>query len=63
MGYLDGPSGEKSSGRLIKVASFLVAVGLAIAGILQSGAADVATVALFLGVALGAEVAQKVTGK
>jgi hypothetical protein len=61
-GYLQDANGNNSSGRLMKLLSFVVAIGLAIYGVFLQYDSSV-LVSLFLGVALGSEIAQKVTGK
>jgi len=62
MHFLQDGDGDLSSGRLVKIASFIVAVGLAVYG-LYTGNDATWYVASFLAVALGSEVAQKATGK
>ena len=61
-GFLQDKDGNNSSGRLIKILSFVVAVGLAGYGIFLKYDSSI-MVSLFLGVALGSEITQKVTGK
>ena len=61
-GFLQDTNGNRSSGRLMKLLSFLVAVGLAAYGVFLKYDSSM-LVSLFLGVALGSEITQKVTGK
>lgn len=61
-GYLTDADGNRSSGRLVKVAAFIVAVALAFYG-LATGRDASAYVFAFLGIAGLAETVQKVTGK
>lgn len=69
-GFLEDAEGNKSSGRLIKVASFFVAIFFAITGsvlmffskeaaAVELGKYMLSVVAMFLGVATSAEVIQK----
>ena len=61
-GFFKDGEGDLSSGRLIKILSFIVAVGLAVYGIFMKYDSSL-LVSLFLGVALGSEIAQKASGK
>ena len=78
IGMLGDPSGDISSGRVMKMQAFWTALGLAGTGVVALivltliGKADMAgslkeyiltAVGMFLGVAVSAEVTQKVTGK
>jgi len=72
-GFLEDGDGDKSSGRLVKIFSFFMAIVFAIAGVfLLCTARDsgmvaemskyiISIVAMFLGVATSAEFIQKVT--
>jgi hypothetical protein len=61
-GFLSDPDGDKSSGRLMKLCSFFIATGLALYGAATKGDTS-QYVYIFLGVAMSAELVQKVTGK
>ncbi len=72
-GFFEDNEGDKSSGRLIKIFSFFMAIVFAIAGVFllyaardsgiaaEMGKYMVSIVAMFLGVATSAEFIQKVT--
>lgn len=76
-GYTTDPDGDLSSGRLAKLVAIWTSVGVAVSGFATSAVAlfngkmdgstftgfVIALVGLFLGVALGNEITQKVTGK
>lgn len=69
-GFLQGPDGELSSGRLIKIGSFVVAVitsivGFALLAIPATANPNIGTYAfqitgLFAGLAVGAEASQRI---
>lgn len=78
LGIYADPVGDVSSGRVMKLQAFWTAIGLTAAGLIavivlgitgnEATAAEVnkylqVSVALYLGVATGAEIVQKVTGK
>lgn len=62
MEFLQNPEGQLSSGRLMKLAAFVIAAGLAVYGAV-AGANTLAYVAAFLAVATAAEAVQKATGQ
>jgi hypothetical protein len=62
MSIISDPSGDPSSGRVMKLLSFIVAVLLAGYSV-YSGNPAIEYVLAFLSVAMGAELVQKVTGK
>lgn len=69
VGFLQGPQGEFSSGRLMKLLSFTIAVLFAVAGFIELRLNPDPTlsnfmlvvVGLFLGVATGSELVSKIT--
>lgn len=78
LGIYEDPDGDISSGRVMKLQAFWTALVLTAAGLIaiivlgvtgnESTAAEVTkylqvSVAMYLGVATGAEIVQKVTGK
>jgi hypothetical protein len=67
LGFLSDSNGDLSSGRLIKLSSFVIAVILAFLAILVIPVAkfDIAfkIIVSFLGLAGASEVVQKITGK
>lgn len=60
--FIQDGDGDLSSGRLVKIVSFIVAIILAGYG-LYTGNDATWYVSTFLAVALGSEIAQKATGK
>lgn len=78
LGMLADPAGDISSGRVMKMQAFWIAMSLSVVGLIAIitlgclGKADVAkeatsylitVVGMYLGVATGAELVQKLTGK
>jgi hypothetical protein len=61
LGVLKDPSGDFSSGRVVKVGSWIVAIALALMGVIYRVDTSI-YVGAFLGVALGSEITQKTTG-
>ena len=78
LGIYADPIGDVSSGRVMKLQAFWTALGLTVTGLIaiivlgvtgnEATAAEVTkylqvSVAMYLGVATGAEIVQKITGK
>jgi len=62
LGFFKDDVGDFSSGRLIKIGSFITAIGLAIASVWLSKDLT-ALITIFMGVATATQISQNITGK